>query len=168
MKSDLSDFEVFLSSDWDGEGAQAVAAETLKVAHELVTAVRGEFDLPDASPSVTGALGLVWKINNNYLYISIRSAKTAKFYRRGPNGQSEDQLIEGYSPDDLVKALIEKLLSVNAMRAHAIQPNDLIQKFAVFGSMYRIDSETRRDIFQYEPGKWATPVEAVITNIKAA
>ncbi len=90
--------------------------EVLKVARNVISALRHEADLPDASPSVSGALGLVWNIDNNYLYVYIRNEKTAEFYRRGPKGLSEDRLIETYSADDLVKKLTEKLSSVKLLK----------------------------------------------------
>lgn len=114
MKSDLSGFETYTSADWDGEGAQAVAMDTLQASRNLIAATQLEIGLPDAAPSVSGAIGLIWIINNNYIYISLRNKKAATFYRRGPGGITEDRPLEAYASDDLVHALADKLLSVRA------------------------------------------------------
>lgn len=165
MKSDLSDFEIFLSDDWDGEGALAISAQTLKVARELVNAVRGEVDLPDASPSVAGALGLVWKVNDNYLYVSIRNEKTAKFYRRKHNKPSDGRLIEAYSADDLVKELTSRVLSTNVKQVFDSKRADAAQTFIV---NYPLDTKSPEAILPGGPGEWASKSTTAFRHLKVA
>ena len=137
VKSDLSDFEPFLTSNWDGDGAQAISAQTLSVARKLIDTVSENIGFPDACPSVTGAIGLVWKFDDNYLYISIRNPKTSKVYRRAPQRAPEDKLIDGYSSDDLVEALIEELLSENNIKVPHMHPIIAHQIYKIF---YQLNS----------------------------
>lgn len=153
MKTDLSGFDKYTTSNWDGEGAEAVSIQTLNVARDLISALSRSIDLPDASPSVTGAIGLVWNIKNNYLYISIRNEKTAKFYLRSSTGLSEDRLIESYSADDLVIELIERILSVGARTVIDMPQIDFTHMFITVELPF---IESPKPVIPDGVDKWAT------------
>lgn len=131
MKSDLSDFEIFLTDNWDGENAQAISSQTLSVARKLIESVCEDFGLPDACPSVTGAIGLVYKFDDSYLYITIRSPKTAMFYHRSSQNISEDKFIEGCCSNNLVKALIAKLQSAKRVKNQNIHAANMNQTLGI-------------------------------------
>ena len=161
MKSDLSGFERYTSQNWDGDGAQAVSLETLDLARKIVSAIRNEIGLPDASPSVAGALGLVWNVDDNYIYVSIRNQLTAMFYRRGPQGLTEDRLVEAYSSFDLFIELTGKLLSV---KTTGVLENPQIDLTRNFIAVEPPNIEIPEPVVPSGPDEWAT--KPIVETIK--
>jgi len=153
MKSDLDSFDVYTLDDWDGEGAQAVSAETLKLARALVSSTQDDIGLPDASPSVAGAIGLVWNVGSNYIYVAIRSQTIAMFYRRGPKGLTEDRSLEAYSADDLLEELTEKLLSV---KVNTILDNPQTDLTHIVINIESPNIDMPKPLIPSDPDKWAT------------
>lgn len=152
MKTDLSAFGAYTVDNWDGEAAKAIPEEVLKLARELVARTKDSFDLPDASPGVTGSIGLIWHVGGDYIYITVRDSRTAKFFLRSPQGTKTDKWIEAASADDLLEELVARLYGT---KAQVIQKPFIAPDFVI-----EIEPTRRSMTYPMLPGKeWATEVE---------
>jgi hypothetical protein len=92
--------------DWDGQGADAITADTCEAALQFVSrvlAIKRDLPLPFPAPHAYGAVSLRWTNNDKDLAIYVFSPDRVEVYSQQSNGRYASRPAQ---PDEAIRLLL--------------------------------------------------------------